>query len=142
MTARKFDIMGVRELIDGDSFRLVLDLGFRIEYVVYCRVAGIDAPEMRFGPRELNGPKPPPGGVHVRNWVSRWFEIHRSCVWHSLSIDKYGRSLGDVLDVGLDGTALGLSMVRAGVARHYDGKTQRVEWTDAELDAVCRLPLP
>ncbi len=51
MTSRTLEhpITAIREVIDGDSLRLVLDLGYRIEYVVYCRLDGVDAPELTTG---------------------------------------------------------------------------------------------
>ncbi len=126
-------ITALVDLIDGDSFRLSIDLGYRVALTVYCRVDGVDAPEMS-GAGLL-------AARHVRDWVSAWYARNaRGAEWVSYSIDKYGRSLGTIR-AGLVAPTLSAAMVAAKVARPYTGGT-RQPWPANELDAILAVPLP
>ena len=49
-----FNIVEVVKVIDADTIRVTLDLGFHLRYNATCRLYGINAPEIR-GPEKEQG---------------------------------------------------------------------------------------
>lgn len=76
----------VVSIVDGDTFHLVLDLGWRITYQARVRIAHVNAPEV--GTTE---------GINARNWAESVIKPGDSIIFRSKSLDKYGRPLGDLL---------------------------------------------
>ena len=110
--------------IDGDTLDLLLDLGFGVRYQVHGRVQGIDAPE-----------KNTVAGGLVLQITSRWaVQGQTSLRWRSLQLDKYGRSLGELI---YGGTREPLSdyLLNAGLAKAYSGEGKRT-WDANELALV------
>ena len=68
------------KVIDGDTVRLKIDLGFKMYFEANCRLAGINAPEMKSGGNEAKEilTEMLSDGIHLIE---------------SKSIDKYGRPL-------------------------------------------------
>lgn len=81
----------IRDLItvyDGDTMRVIIDLGFSTLRVVTLRLAGLDTPEVTGAQKKV--------GLQVREVVRAWM---RNCGPHtveSTSLDKYGRCLAIV----------------------------------------------
>jgi len=75
----------VLAIIDGDTLKLDIDVGFRMHYQAKCRLARVNAPEMlEFG------------GVQAKTFVEAQLAGVVSLVVTSRRLDKYGRVLGEV----------------------------------------------
>ncbi len=129
-----FRIKDKPQVIDGDTVRVMLDLGFGIFKQVDVRLAAIDTPE-------LNSKRERRAGQAAQAVAQRWVDAHwdeaTRADWYveSIAKDKYdGRIVGD-LQYGT--TFLSRDLLHAGVARDYDGG-KKVEWTAAELEQVER----
>lgn len=114
-------------IIDGDSQELSIDLGYSLRIEIRTRLAGVDAPE-----------KSTAAGQLVRQMCEQWVAARTAnLVWHSISLDKFGRSLGDLVG---DGQALAEYLLRHGLARSYDGG-RRSPWLLSDLQQIserCR----
>lgn len=110
-------------VIDGDSHELVLDLGYNLQYRVFTRVNGVDAPE-----------KSTEAGKLVTKVHTRWLKERSSghLVWHSSELDKFGRSLGDL---SADGQSWAGFLIENELARPYFGGKRQV-WSREALLAV------
>ena len=73
----------VERVVDGDTLRVEIDLGFGIYLREYLRLRGIDAPELST-----------PEGKKAKAFVEK--TLPRSIVLTSTRDDKYGRYLADV----------------------------------------------
>lgn len=93
-------------IIDADTVRLVVDLGFRVTLTETFRLAGINAPE-RFTE----------AGKLATQFVADWFARQTEVVLESQKApqqEKYGRWLATLR--GSDGTTLNDQLVTAGHA--------------------------
>lgn len=107
--------------IDGDTLDLLLDLGFGVRCQIKCRMAGLDSPEKSTAAGEL-----------VMQLVSRWcIQGQSSLRWRSVQLDKYGRSLGELVYGGTR-ERLNDYLLNLGVAKPYSGEGKR-EWDHNEL---------
>lgn len=92
----------VVEVVDGDTIKLDLDLGWHISLRARCRISGINAPE-------LNTPEGQAAKAYAQGMVHPGDEV----TFSSTCLDKYGRPLGLMLYRGLN---FGPEMVKAGHA--------------------------
>ena len=78
------------KIVDGDTLRLQIDLGFTVKVVKDVRLLGCDTPEVR-GAERL-------AGKYVAGKVHNFFDIDDEIVIESadFSVGKYGRSLCNV----------------------------------------------
>jgi len=76
----------VVRIIDGDSYRVECDLGFRIAHTVTVRIARIDCPAIGT-----------PEGIEARRFVSEIMPPGTLVLLQSRSLDKYGRCLGSIV---------------------------------------------
>ena len=95
----------VIEMVDGDTVKLELDLGWHITLRARCRVAGIDAPEMDTVE-----------GVQAKVYAQGLMPPGVRVFFLSHSLDKYGRPLGTIRLDELDGPDFGQLMLDAGHA--------------------------
>ena len=96
-------------VVDGDTLKLDLDLGWHIRLTgVNARIYGIDAPEIAT-----------PEGKAAKAYAIALLGVFESVVFVSHSLDKYGRPLGTVTMT--DGRDFGLAMLEAGHAVPYFG---------------------
>lgn len=112
------------ETIDGDSQRLVLDLGYTVSVAIHTRVVNVDCPE-----------KNTQAGQAVKALVDRWLQEElktEQLMWASGSWDMFGRSLGDYCD--RSGVWLSGLLLANGLAKPYNGKGARAPWTQEELE--------
>jgi endonuclease YncB( thermonuclease family) len=72
-------------VVDGDTFRCRLDLGWRIQLDTSVRVKGINAPELGT-----------PGGEGAKNYLATILLPGMLLTIISRRLDKYGRSEADV----------------------------------------------
>lgn len=98
----------VMKVIDGDTFKLCLDLGWHITLITNVRVDGIDAPELSTAE-----------GQSVKSFVSGLCPVGTWVTFTSNSLDKYGRPLGDIQLP--DGQDLGETLLWLNYARPYHG---------------------
>lgn len=96
----------VIRVIDGDTLKLELDLGWHMRLTANCRVAGVDAPELGT-----------PEGTESRAFVMGLLPVGAAVTFVSHSLDKYGRPLGSV--VLANGEVLGELLIAMGYARSY-----------------------
>lgn len=98
----------VINVVDGDTIRLQLDLGWHVTYTARVRIAGINAPEMKT-----------PEGIAAKQYAQSVLRSGDEVIFTSTSLDKYGRPLGHLIYGGA--RDFGEEMVLHGYA-------QRVDW--------------
>ncbi len=101
----------VLEVVDGDSVRVLLDLGFDLSWRLLCRLHGIAA-------RELSEP----GGREARAHLAELLPPGTEVVVLSIKYDKYSGRVQTVLVRTADGVDAGARMVTDGFALPWDGK--------------------
>ncbi len=118
----------VVRVVDGDTQKLLLDLGFSAYVGVTTRIVGIDCPEMSTKAGRLVQ-------SCVATWINQVFSIGRfNLRWVSSEVDMYGRTLGEFYDRSNPEDRLSSFMLYHGMAKPFHDK--RVAWTPAELDVV------
>lgn len=95
----------VVEVVDGDTIKLDLDLGFHISYRSRCRIKGINAPEMGT-----------PEGVAAKDYACTLLKPGDVVTFMSRCLDKYGRPLGFLILPGMLMADFGTTMLEAGHA--------------------------
>jgi endonuclease YncB( thermonuclease family) len=114
----------VERVVDADTLDVAIDLGFRIQFRVRLRVAGIDAPELHtaegkearlFVLDHLCTEQPGTGHPAACSF--------RPVVVRTYKPDKYGRALADVQWVEASGRTYDLAgeLLAAGRAQLYTG---------------------
>jgi endonuclease YncB( thermonuclease family) len=98
----------VLRVVDGDTMKLVLDLGWNITLTTNCRVLGIDAPELAT-----------PEGKAARDFAVRLLPAGCKVTFISTKLDTYGRPLGHVICANMKDFAA--QMIDAGHARMMGG---------------------
>lgn len=89
----RYPIEQVR-VVDGDTYDLMINLGFDTIHKVNVRLDGYDAAEIRRGPADLRE-----HGRAATRYVEEWVDL---CRPSSLAVvltdfsDKYGRAVGDL----------------------------------------------
>lgn len=128
------------KVTDGDTVKVVLDLGFHLDYRVRLRIAGVDTPEIRL----LATRK---AGEHATRAVTHWMDCftirqgYQLIVQSSVLEAKYhNRILGDIIAWQFAGPWFSLSdyLLRNGLARVYVGG-RRALWSKEELDAILAV---
>lgn len=89
-------------VVDADTLRLTLDLGWHTYRVENCRLIGINAPEMST-----------PEGRTARDYAVKLLPVGTTGMFVSSKLDKYGRPLGRFLTHDMD---YGEHLVAAGHA--------------------------
>ena len=129
MSSFEHPVHSIESFTDGDTVRIVLDLGYRVQFGVTARILGVDAPE-----------KNTSAGRLVRQCTERWLNNVASrkyrLVWRSQDLDMYGRSLGDFLDAEHPTETLSGFLLSRQLAKRYSGQGKRAEWNPAELHAA------
>jgi endonuclease YncB( thermonuclease family) len=105
----------VLDVHDGDTYRLRVDLGFRVAVTIDCRLHGVDAPEL-----ELDG-RPNLPGIAARQFVVAVFTQAHGTQPLTIASYKDARSFARwVCDVWLgDGRSLADVLIDAGHAVPY-----------------------
>lgn len=100
----------ILEVLDGDTVRARLDLGWYIQHVATIRVEGVDAPEM-----------PTPAGIAAQSFLAQMLPLGtRVIVTSKTKPEKYGRTLASLLLVNSGGDVAS-RLLAAGHAKPYDG---------------------
>lgn len=102
----------VRSIVDGDTIRVDIDLGFNIWSMnSSVRLAGLDAPELRGEER--------PEGLKSKDWLISQIPVGTRIFIQTTkdSREKYGRYLATIYLI--DGTNLNDLMIASGFAKVY-----------------------
>ena len=97
----------INRVIDGDTVNLTIDLGFRLTYTANCRLAGINAPEMK----GITMAK----GMAAKDYLEDLLGF-AECTIDSKELDKYGRP---VVVIWANGINVNIKMVTDGMAEKY-----------------------
>jgi endonuclease YncB( thermonuclease family) len=120
------------EVIDGDTVRVVLDLGFNIRFSTHIRVYLVDTPEKRVAEQH-------DAAMAVKQAVEQWFEAipPDQLMCESVCADKYGeRWVGDFFRLRQSVPTLAEFLIDNKYAHYYDG-TAKTPWTETELKMVA-----
>lgn len=118
--------------IDGDTIKVLIDLGWRIQHTVSLRLNGVDAPEL-VGVSETHRR----AALNVKQAVSDWTTAAVSMGEVRLisdQLDKYGRSLGDLVSDKMGSLCAWLSGI--GLVRLYPGNARSL-WTEEDLIRIA-----
>lgn len=104
-------VLGARvvRVVDGDTIKLDLDLGFHVHLTVNARVASMNAPEMDTAP-----------GERAKAYAEQLLRPGDEVTFRSHSLDKYGRPLGSIM-LDKSGQDFASTMIEAGHAIRYYG---------------------
>lgn len=129
MSSFEHPVSEIESFTDGDTMKIVLDLGYRVRFGITVRILGVDAPERGTAAGKL-----------VRQCAERWLNGVSSrkyrLVWRSQDLDMYGRSLGDFLDAEHPTETLSKFLLSRNMAKRYSGEGKREPWNQAELQAA------
>ena len=121
-------------VVDGDSIKFVVDLGFEVSKRVDVRLFGVDTPEMRGGTVETKAAAQL-AKARVEELVPKGSKIFL----RSVELDKFGRSLGVVITS--DGEVVNDILVEEHLGVSYGGENKdeiakehaaNLEWLKSE----------
>jgi len=120
----------VKKVVDGDTFDIIIDLGFDTLRKGRVRLYGVNAPESRT--KDLAEKQK---GLAAKEFTDQWLTRTN----HKVKIEtilnkneKYGRVLAKVWDES--GNCLNTDIVTAGLAREYYGVGDKT-WTEFKKDS-------
>ena len=111
----------VKNVVDGDTIDVVIDLGFDILFASRVRLAGIDTPESRTTDKAEKVL-----GLEAKEYLKKQLKDAKSVVIRTEkmnSSEKYGRILGWVYING-DSESVNNKMINDGYAWGYLGETK------------------
>jgi micrococcal nuclease len=111
----------VKNVVDGDTIDVVIDLGFDILFASRVRLAGIDTPESRTTDKAEKAL-----GLEAKEYLKKQLKDAKSVVIRTEkmnSSEKYGRILGWVYING-ESESLNNKMINDGYAWGYLGETK------------------
>jgi len=117
----QYYVRDVKNVVDGDTIDVVIDLGFNILFEQRVRMAGIDTPESRTKDRFEKSL-----GIESKEYLKKHLKDAKSVVIKTEkmnSSEKYGRILGWVYING-DTVSLNDMMINDGYAWGYMGETK------------------
>jgi micrococcal nuclease len=115
----------VKKVVDGDTFDIVIDLGFDTLKKGRVRLYGVNTPESRTSNIEEKKQ-----GLAAKEFTDQWLQKAGNWVKIETIIDKnekYGRVLAKVWDA--NGNCLNTDIVASGLAREYYGVGDKT-WTE------------
>ena len=110
----EYKVKEIVSIYDGDTCKLILDLGFNISSMQTIRLLGINAPELRGDER--------PQGIISRDWLrdrlfSSWDNEQEIIIKTTKDKSgKYGRLLGTII---IEGVNINELMIKDGLAEVY-----------------------
>jgi len=119
----------VKKVVDGDTFDIIIDLGFDVMKKSRVRLYGVNTPESRTSNIEEKKL-----GLAAKEFTDQWLTKAGHWVKIETVIDKnekYGRVLAKVWDK--DGNCLNTDLVTAGLAKEYFGVGDKT-WTEFKKD--------
>jgi micrococcal nuclease len=117
----EYFVKEVKNVVDGDTIDVIIDLGFDILFSSRVRLAGIDTPESRTTDKAEKAL-----GLEAKEYLKKQLKDAKSVVIRTEKMDsseKYGRILGWVYVNG-DSESLNNKMINDGYAWGYLGDTK------------------
>ena len=117
----EYFVKEVKNVVDGDTIDVIIDLGFDILFASRVRLAGIDTPESRTTDKAEKAL-----GVEAKEYLKKHLKDAKSVVIRTEKMDsseKYGRILGWVYVNG-ESESLNNKMINDGYAWGYLGETK------------------
>ena len=117
----EYFVKEVKNVVDGDTIDVVIDLGFDILFASRVRLAGIDTPESRTTDKAEKAL-----GIEAKEYLKKQIKDAKSVVIRTEKMDsseKYGRILGWVYVNG-ESDSLNNKMIKDGYAWGYLGDTK------------------
>jgi micrococcal nuclease len=117
----EYTIKRVLKVVDGDTIKVEIDLGFDLCVTTTIRLAGIDTPESRT--KDL---KEKQLGLDAKKWLETILTENQNIRIHTTkdANEKYGRLLG-TLYLSNDVKSINELMIESGYAWKYDGGTKQ-----------------
>ena len=117
----EYFVKEVKNVVDGDTIDVIIDLGFDILFASRVRLAGIDTPESRTTDKAEKAL-----GIEAKEYLKKYLKDAKSVVIRTEKMDsseKYGRILGWVYVNG-ESESLNNKMINDGYAWGYLGDTK------------------
>jgi micrococcal nuclease len=117
----EYFIKEVKNVVDGDTIDVIIDLGFDILFASRVRLAGIDTPESRTTDKAEKAL-----GIEAKEYLKKQLKDAKSVVIRTEkmnSSEKYGRILGWVYVNG-ESESVNNKMINDGYAWGYLGETK------------------
>jgi micrococcal nuclease len=117
----EYFVKEVKNVVDGDTIDVVIDLGFDILFASRVRLAGIDTPESRTTDKAEKVL-----GIEAKEYLKKHLKDAKSVVIRTEKMDsseKYGRILGWVYING-ESDSVNNKMINDGYAWGYLGETK------------------
>ena len=117
----EYFVKEVKNVVDGDTIDVIIDLGFDILFASRVRLAGIDTPESRTTDKAEKAL-----GLEAKEYLKKHFKDAKSVVIRTEKMDsseKYGRILGWVYVNG-ESESVNNKMINDGYAWGYLGETK------------------
>ena len=117
----EYFVREIKNVVDGDTIDVIIDLGFDILFSSRVRLAGIDTPESRTTDKAEKAL-----GLEAKEYLKKQLKDAKSVVIRTEKMDsseKYGRILGWLY---LDGSTVSVNeqMIADGYAWGYLGETK------------------
>jgi len=117
----EYFVKEVKNVVDGDTIDVIIDLGFDILFASRVRLAGIDTPESRTTDKAEKAL-----GIEAKEYLKKQLKDAKTTIIRTEkmnSSEKYGRILGWVYVNG-DSESLNNKMINDGYAWGYLGETK------------------
>ena len=117
----EYFVKEVKNVVDGDTIDVIIDLGFDILFASRVRLAGIDTPESRTTDKSEKAL-----GIEAKEYLKKQLKDAKSVVIRTEKMDsseKYGRILGWVYVNG-ESESVNNKMINDGYAWGYLGETK------------------
>ena len=117
----EYFVKEVKNVVDGDTIDVIIDLGFDILFASRVRLAGIDTPESRTTDKAEKAL-----GIEAKEYLKKHLKDAKSVVIRTEKMDsseKYGRILGWVYVNG-ESESVNNKMINDGYAWGYLGDTK------------------
>lgn len=117
----EYYVREVKNIVDGDTIDVILDLGFNILFEQRVRLAGIDTPESRTTDKVEKAL-----GLESKDYLKKRITAAKNVVIKTEKMDsseKYGRILGWIYLDG-EGNSINTEMIEKGYAWGYLGDTK------------------
>lgn len=117
----EYFVKEVKNVVDGDTIDVIIDLGFDILFASRVRLAGIDTPESRTTDKAEKAL-----GIEAKEYLKKQLKDAKSVVIRTEkmnSSEKYGRILGWVYING-ESESINNKMINDGYAWGYLGETK------------------
>jgi hypothetical protein len=122
------------EVVDGDTIKVYLDLGFNSYKVTSVRLSGIDTPELRSASEKEKA------GALLAKEVLKYlleYAFQDKVELISTSVDMYGRPIGSIYCSKFNDN-LNYIMTDIGAAREHHGSKARLPWVEADMDELIK----